>query len=131
MACFDVPKPLVSVAMSWQHNGERGCLYRLSLYPQAARCVSANARLGLGGSLIAVPIPAEAEADGVAVESATAAALREAGETGVRSFSVVHSMFFPPRCAEADFSQVLIVAPLLRSTGVRKWSDPVRAQTGG
>lgn len=65
---------------------------------QAALSVHAAQRLGLGGSLIAVPIPAEAEADGSAVEAATAAALREADECCVVGAAV--TPFILKRVAE-------------------------------
>jgi len=51
---------------------------RLDSAAEAAAAVAAAQRLGLAGMLLAVPIPADAEADGAAIEAATAQALDEA-----------------------------------------------------
>ena len=56
---------------------------RVESAQEAATCVQAARNLGLGGLVIAVPIPAAAAADGAKVEAATGAALREAAAAGV------------------------------------------------
>jgi pseudouridylate synthase len=51
---------------------------------EAAAIVAAGRRLGLAGTLIAVPIPPDQEAAGSEVEQAIGRALREADEHGIR-----------------------------------------------
>lgn len=107
--------------------------------PQAARCVVAAVRLGLGGSLIAVPIPADAEADGAAVEAATSAALREAEETGVRASLLTSShrpnrrrlaSSAPPRPSSALTAPAHYLGSHARA-GVRQRGDAFRPPKGG
>ena len=50
---------------------------------EAAAVVKAGRRLGLGGTVLAVPIPAEHEADGAESERAIERALAEAKEVGI------------------------------------------------
>lgn len=50
---------------------------------EAAAVVKAGRRLGLGGTVLAVPIPAEHEADGAESERAIERALAEARERGI------------------------------------------------
>ena len=56
---------------------------RVDTAREAAAVVKAGRRLGLGGTVLAVPIPAEHEADGATSERAIERALAEAKEVGI------------------------------------------------